>query len=128
MAYEQGEYARCEMAARRVVAETGGSTDQGTIRCRVTPTSACAIKRRTTMDGGRMGESEASMVRVAEAVEALTVGVGRLLPILARHTDMLKEILKAVTVKAEGPSPLERALTDIFASLNRIENEIARIK
>jgi hypothetical protein len=75
-----------------------------------------------------MAEGTVAIAQLAEGVDTLNQGLGSMLVVLAGHTRLLKEILQAVTAKPEGPSPLERALSDIFESLNRIENDLAQMR
>lgn len=73
-------------------------------------------------------ETAEALRDVREAVSALTVALARMLAAQARQTDMLKEILAAVTAEPTDESPLQEALRTMLAKLVEIGNTADRIE
>jgi len=70
---------------------------------------------------------------IREAISAQTVGLTRMLGVLAAQTGMLKDVLKILTEEPKGESPLSEAVKRLVTIaethtviLERIENAIAK--
>jgi hypothetical protein len=66
-------------------------------------------------------ETADELADIKSAIESQTAGLVRMLGVMATHTDMLKQILAAVTAEPEGEGPIVTALKQLtkIAEANR---------